>query len=303
MTLIRFFYSAVFFGAFSVFSSGVWANNAKLTGVQKPPEAKVMAQVGEVKITFDEVLQKMRQVLGERVLELQSKDPKGFERLFVAFRDQYVGFKLLVTQSKKEKAGLLKDAENTKKYDQVVEELLVSFLIKKHIDTVVTESSLKEAHKNYPQTSVGLSRIVVSSEAKAKSILAALKSGKKTFEELAKNNSEDESTSKNGGLMEPVLFERLDQRLRAQVKNLKPGENSSEPLKIGDRFVILKLNMRAPASFEQAQPMLREIVTMREVQKLMQKLKLSLSAKVYNLDGSEAKDALSSPAAVPSPAG
>lgn len=272
----------------------------------KPPKPKNAAKVGNKVITQEEILKEMQEGAGgsaEAFAQLRAKNPQVFSQYYKIFRDQYIGTMLLREEARKQEKKLLDDPEAKKQFERLKDNFLVARFVAAHTKSKITPKALEEANKKFPQEMVTLSQIVLSSEKDARSLIKVLQKGVRSFEHLAKEKSLDKQTGANGGLMTPVLKGRLDGSMQRHINNLKEGGFSSEPLAVRGGFLVLKLNKRAPATLEQATPVLQEMLAMQELQALMAALKVQRGVTLYDLDGNETKDSLLTPGNMPAPAG
>ena len=77
-------------------------------------------------------------------------------------------------------------------------------------------------------------------ENKAKSIIASLKKGEKSFEDLAKENSQDDSTKESGGSLGFInKGDYGSDEFDKEVYNLKVGEFSTTPVKTTNGYEIV----------------------------------------------------------------
>ncbi len=87
------------------------------------------------------------------------------------------------------------------------------------------------------------------------------------FAELARRYSQDPETRANGGLLAPTMPGQLARQLDRVALSLEAGE-TSRPIRIGNRLVILKLVERQASSlpsFEQARTELRQHVYLEKL--------------------------------------
>ncbi|MCX6628068.1 MAG: peptidylprolyl isomerase [Candidatus Solibacter sp.] len=138
--------------------------------------------------------------------------------------------------------------------------------IQKYYDEHKSEYMRKESQ-------VFLSQIVISTEGKtpaqvavaekkATDLAARAKKGEK-FQELARDNSDDVETAKNGGQVGPMTKGLMDKPIEDLVFNAKKGF-VSDPIRRPNSFLILKVDERVEAGqapFEEAKADIQERLT------------------------------------------
>jgi parvulin-like peptidyl-prolyl isomerase len=271
--------------------SALWAA-APMYGapdVPAAPAVKEAAEIGAEKITQEEIFAQMSQGLGEGILNLRDSNPTQFAQYYKLYRDQIVGMKLLANEAVKHEKELLEDAQIKEQLEQMKRNFLVNAYVVQYVKKRSTPEALQDAFKKNPQEMVKLSRIVVDDEKKAKSIIVALKT--RSFADLAAQYSKDKQSGKDGALP-PILLARLNGRLRAHVMALKKGGHSAQPFEMDGKWYILKLDDRMKANFKQAEPVLNDLVAMKELQTLMASLRAKEKVKLFDLDGKETTDSL-----------
>ena len=271
--------------------SALWAA-APVHGAPDTPAApavKEAAEIGTEKITQEEIFAQMSQGLGEGILRLRESNPTQFAQYYKLYRDQIVGMKLLANEAVKHEKELLENSKVKEQLEQMKRNFLVNAYVVQYVEKRITPEAMQEAFKKSPQEMVKLSRIVVDDEKKAKSIIVALRT--RSFADLAAQYSKDKQSGKDGALP-PILLARLSGRLRAHVMALKKGGHSAQPFEMDGKWYIVKLDDRVKANFEQAQPILKDLVAMKELQTLMASLRSKEKVKLFDLDGKETKDSL-----------
>ena len=78
----------------------------------------------------------------------------------------------------------------------------------------------------------------------AKEIITKLKNGE-SFEQLAKDNSDDESSASKGGLLDEFTHGTMTKEFEKAAKNLEVGKYTTEPIKTTYGYhIILKVNQK-----------------------------------------------------------
>jgi len=98
-------------------------------------------------------------------------------------------------------------------------------------------------------------------EQKAKDLITKLRgttgqTTKEAFAEVARGNSEDPATARNGGMLEKP-YKKNDNKVNAlydRAVDMKPGEVTDIPIRYGGNWYILRRGESVPKSFEQAKP-------------------------------------------------
>ena len=79
---------------------------------------------------------------------------------------------------------------------------------------------------------------------KAKEIITKLKNGE-DFDELAKENSDDEATAAEGGTLDPFTHGNMPEEFEEAAKNLEDGAYTTEPVKTEYGYhIILKVSQK-----------------------------------------------------------
>ena len=139
--------------------------------------------------------------------------------------------------------------------------------MQKYYDEHKSEFMRKEAQ-------VFLSQIVISTEGKtpeqaaaaekkAKDLVARAKRGDK-FADLARENSDDVETGKNGGYIGAMAKGVMDKTIEDIVFKEKKGFVTDPPIKRANAFLILKVEERyevGQATFDEMKPKLQDILT------------------------------------------
>jgi peptidyl-prolyl cis-trans isomerase SurA len=139
--------------------------------------------------------------------------------------------------------------------------------MQKYYDEHKSEFMRKEAQ-------VFLSQIVISTEGKtpdqvaaaekkAKDLVARAKRGDK-FADLARENSDDVETGKNGGYIGAMAKGVMDKSIEDVVFKEKKGFVTDPPIKRANAFLILKVEERfevGQATFDEMKPKLQDILT------------------------------------------
>jgi len=121
-------------------------------------------------------------------------------------------------------------------------------------------------------------------EQKAKDLITKLRgttgqTTKEAFAEVARGNSEDPATARNGGLLEKP-FKKNDNKVNGlydRAVDMKPGDVSDIPIRYGGNWYILRRGESVPKTFEQAKPDL--LVSLRNRKAYGEAFKLAQQAQ------------------------
>jgi peptidyl-prolyl cis-trans isomerase C len=125
-----------------------------------------------------------------------------------------------------------------------------------------------------------VSTIVVASEADARSVMTALRSGQ-PFATLAKDRSMDPSKDK-GGDLGWFLPDQIAPAISNVVVNLAAGAVSAAPIQVGPYWHVVKLNAKRPyqvPSFEESKNLLQAAVVQNRRTALLKKLSDAATVK------------------------
>ncbi len=125
-----------------------------------------------------------------------------------------------------------------------------------------------------------VSTIVVASEADARSVMSAVRSGQ-SFEALAKSRSMDPSKDR-GGDLGWFLPDQIAPAISNVVVNLAAGAVSAAPIQVGPYWHVVKLNAKRPyqvPSFEESKNLLQAAVVQNRRTALLKKLSDAATVK------------------------
>lgn len=140
------------------------------------------------------------------------------------------------------------DAEFKAELNQIKEDMLANFAIKKCVESItVTDDEVKAEYDNNPDKfktgeSVDASHILVDSEEKAKELLEKIKTGEISFEDCARQNSSCPSSSNGGSLGEFTRGQMVPEFDNACF-TMNIGEIAG-PVKTQFGYHLIKLNAK-----------------------------------------------------------
>lgn len=254
----------------------------------------VVAKINGEKIYKSEVEKKLRTMIPQDSEANLEKLPK--EILEILVKDIYVGKeidkKVAASHIAKRKDVKEKIDEYSKKIarqeylDSIIKEKITPEAVKnKYVELVNELSGKREIHLRYILTKTGDD---------AQKAHKELKSGK-SFAEVAKKYSIDESSAKNGGDLSYILEDNLGKEFFDIISPMKKGQISA-PIKTNYGWNIFKVedfrNAEA-GSFESIKASLEEQMKKDEVKKLF--IDISEESKVEILIKSEAEQAKPEP--------
>ena len=203
---------------------------------------KTLATVGGIAIT-DRDVNEFIAGLGQRGQAYNT--PEGRR----AVLNQIIGNKLLLLDAKR---NLIEaEAAFREQLARLKDNLLISYAGEKILSSVnVTEAEVKEyyeAHRAEFKSgeTVNASHILVDSEEKAKAIYEEISSGKKSFEDAAKEYSSCPSKDAGGNLGDFGRGQMVPE-FDSAVFAMEVGEVTSIPVKTQFGFHLIKLNAKNP---------------------------------------------------------
>jgi len=204
---------------------------------------KILATVGGMTIT-DKDVDELIMSLGQRAQAYNT--PEGRR----AALNQIIGNKLLLLDAKR---NLLEaEAPFREQLARLKDNLLISYAGEKVFSTVsVTEAEAKEYYeankdKLMSGETVNASHILVDSEEKAKAIYEEISSGKKSFEEAAKEYSSCPSKEQGGSLGDFGRGQMVPE-FDTAVFEMEVGTVTETPVKTQFGYHLIKLNSKSEA--------------------------------------------------------
>lgn len=240
---------------------------------------------GKVEFRRSQILEEMKKVPVQMV---QGIDP---DKLFEMLRDQKANTYLMVSQAKK--AGLDRTKEFLERLEMIKEELLGrELLVRELAPKADNEAALKTRYTKYlvefkKEKETQLFHIMLSKKEDADAVLKALANGE-DFSKLAREKSEAPSAQK-GGEEGYVPLAVLPSQLKDPLMKLgAKGDYTREPVVIENRYHIFKIGDSrdsVPQKYEDAKPMLRQLIMHEEMKKLIQRLEKQAKVEKFNEDG------------------
>lgn len=205
---------------------------------------------------------------------------KDTPELRAALRQEFIARELMVQEAQKrglDKLPATQDALQGLRQNLMIELLLNDEFTK----NPVTEAELKADYERQVKAlkSAGdlqqfqISSIVLASEADARSVMTAVRSGQ-AFDGLAKDRSMDPSKDK-GGELGWFLPDQIAPAISNVVVNLAPGAVSAAPIQVGPYWHVVKLLAKRPyqvPGFEESKNQLQTAVVQNRRMALLKKL-------------------------------
>ncbi|MDR2646066.1 MAG: peptidylprolyl isomerase [Holosporaceae bacterium] len=223
------------------------------------------------------------------------------EKIFEILVEQKLHAHLLTEQAKK--AGMDRRKEFCDSVEQFKEDQLGRMLLMVELSPKIeNESALKARYTKYlvefkKCNELKVFHIMVNTEAEAKGVLAALGNGE-DFSKLAREKSIAPSKDK-GGEEGYVPVDMLPPQIKEKIICLKVGEYSKEFTKTDNGYHVFKvadIRETTPQKYDDAVPMLKQVIMHEEATKLLDRLKKGAKIERYHEDGTAA------PAPAPAPA-
>lgn len=209
--------------------------------------------------------------------------------LFPQALDQVISAKIVEEQAKE--AKLDNDPQVKEQLEAAKKQIVSTVYLQQEIEKQITDERLQEGYKlyveNFPEVQEAkASHILVADEAKAKELIKQLNDGA-SFEELAKENSTDNTAEKGGDL---GYFAQTDvvPEFGDAAFALSPGEITKEPIQSQFGYHIIKLaekRQRPPAEFEEAKPFLEAQIRSAVLQGILNGWRKDSDVETFDING------------------
>jgi peptidyl-prolyl cis-trans isomerase C len=205
---------------------------------------------------------------------------KDTPELRAALRQEFIARELMVQEA--QKRGLDKLPATQDALQGLRQNLLIDLVLNDEFTkNSVTEAELKAEYERQVKAlmSAGdlqqfqISSIVVASDADARSVMTAVRSGQ-AFDVVAKARSMDPSKDK-GGELGWFLPDQIAPAISNVVVNLAPGAVSAAPIQVGPYWHVVKLLAKRPyqvPGFEESKNQLQTAVVQNRRMALLKKL-------------------------------
>jgi peptidyl-prolyl cis-trans isomerase C len=207
------------------------------------------------------------------------------------FADDYLRMKLLAAEGMKQ--GLDQSPEVAKQLDLLKQNLVAQEELKRiDASTTVSDADLKKAYdenkkdyeqvkarhiliafKGSPAAQKGKKELTdAEAKAKADSLRAEIVAGKAKFEDVAKKESDDIESGKNGGELGSFGHGQMVPEFEAAAFSAKPGD-ITEPVKTQFGYHIIKVEEHSMTPFEQVKPALEKTLKQKKLRETLDALK------------------------------
>lgn len=262
--------------------------SALFAGIAVAADDYVMLQIGTQEVKKSEV-----EALWSGLF------PKGQAPVFDSVDDQVkqnvlrgiVSERLLYDESVK--SGLDKDKTVLASIEDMKRKVIVKSFLEKKTDGLVTDKEVQDAYdtfvkENRDKEEVRARHILVDTEAKAKDLKAKIDKGE-SFDDLAKNNSSDTGTAKQGGDLGYFTQDKMVAEFSKAAFALKPGEVSG-PVKSSFGYHIIKVEDRRKAqmpTFNDVKEQIKSGLQQQKLNDFVVKLVDKTGVKYFGADGKE----------------
>lgn len=209
--------------------------------------------------------------------------------LFPLALDQVVNQQIV--ENKASKADLESDPEVTKRLAEAKQQIIRAVYLEKEIEKKLSESRLKDAYSKFKDEQgkieeIRASHILVDTKEKADELIQKLDSGAK-FEDLAKENSKDNSKANGGDLGYFTQKDMVPEFANAAFK-LNKGESTNTPVKTQFGWHIIKLTdkrTRPVPSYEEVKPALAANERRELLNEIIKNWRDSADVETFDING------------------
>lgn len=211
-------------------------------------------------------------------------------------------------------SGVSEKPDVKKAIDKAKETIISQAYLLDKVSPIITDAAVQEKYneivKSFPEEKeVHLRHILVDSEATAKGVIKALKSGT-DFKKLAQAKSKD-GTAKEGGDLGYFRKSELPAELADAAFALKPGAFSQDPIKTDFGWHVLKVEEfrdAKPPKLDEIKDELKSLMTQEAIVSIVKDLRSKAKVELFDKDGKrlpaepEKKPEAKTPAAEAKPA-
>ena len=211
------------------------------------------------------------------------------DQLFPQALEQVVNAKLV--EEKAEAVNLDNNPEVQEQLEQAKRQIVSTVYLQQEVEKEVTEERLREGYnlyvENFPEIQeVKAKHILVDDEAKAQELIEQLNEGA-SFEELAQENSKDNTAEQGGDLGYFAQTDVVPEFADAAFA-LEPGSVTQEPVQTQFGYHVIKVEdkrQRPPAEFEQAKPFLETQIRAAVLNGILQGWREEADIKKFDING------------------
>ncbi len=210
---------------------------------------------------------------------------KDTPQLREAIKNELINRQLIVQEVLRE--GLEKDIDLEDQIAQMRQNLYLQVYIDDYLkkNPITNEELLEEYNKQKQYLGGGsdlatqykISQIALRSESDAILVIGRLQAGE-AFAKVAKDVSLDAATKAQGGLLGWVAPQQLAPQVANAVGSLTKGGFTKNPIKMGDAWVIVRLDDTRSAkiaSFEASKPQLKQAIVQQHMNDVIRRLRES----------------------------
>jgi len=237
----------------------------------------VVAEVNGHEITYQDVKTSAE--------DLPPQYQSQFDRIFPQLLDRLVDMHLLREEAREK--NLASDPEVKERLAEARKQVLGQAMLERKTDAAITEARLREAYAQYKQNNpaqdqVRARHILVEDKATAEDLIQKLDGGA-DFAELAGEHSTGPSGKRGGDLGYFGKGEMVKPFSQAAF-GLEAGSHTAEPVKTEFGWHVIKVEdkrSKAPKSFAEMKPQLREQVRQQVTQDVLSKLREGHDVQTY----------------------
>ena len=234
------------------------------------PETIIAAKVNDHVISAKDVLITLKR-LPKEIRE------QPLPKIYPDIVNELINQHLIAQQAYKDKFD--QNKEVISKIEKSKESILAKYWLKNHIDSQITENSIKKVYENYLKSfkstkEYNASHILVKEKKDAEDIIKKL-NNKINFSELANQFSIGPS-GKNGGELGWFSSGKMVPEFEKATVNLNNGEFSKNPVKTQFGFHIIKLNdsrISKPKNLNQIESSIKKMIKSKILKNLEIELK------------------------------
>lgn len=195
---------------------------------------------------------------------------------------------------KARKSAVASDPATKRKIELAKDKILKKAFLEKLSDDATEREVIEEEYKNLASSlanelkgkkEVKVKHILVSEKDDINKILLSIKSGAKTFEDAAKENSQDTHTGKNGGDLGYIAEGSMVKEFEEVAFSAKIGEISA-PFKTDFGWHILKVNDKRDAqvpALEDVYFKIKQSISMKTINDYVNNIKDGLQIELSNV--------------------
>ncbi len=195
-------------------------------------------------------------------------------------RDQVVMREIFTQEAEKE--GIPQTADYKAAMDLARQSVLITTMFQNYekahpISDAAAQAKYEQIKAANSSNEVHAHHILVDSEDQAKTLIGQIKAGAK-FEDVAKKESKDTESAKNGGDLDWVKPSGYVPEFAAALEKLKPGQMTDTPVKTQFGYHIIRLDEVRPAkfpSYDEVKDKLKQQMAQEQLQEFQDKLRKS----------------------------